>query len=281
MIRRRCATRKIGRDLPCVRCGYNLRGLSSADHCPECNAPANASVLRDGFLRFATFAPPLGEADGRWVRSIVGGMCCFAAVIGLEFVTPFVMEYKFDPTTGIVVRWMLAAACWGWFAAGVLKVTRVEPGADGDGMDLLRVIAAAYLLTTMLQVLIPRAPLLMGVHGAIAYPTTVLLHAHLATLARRLPNRWIPIVARVGAFALGFAGCIVTLANLRGFAPPATFGPIEPVARFILPGGIASALARPVQSLGLVMLVALGSTPLYFLLVWYIRPRAGRLKESI
>ncbi|MFI4897887.1 MAG: hypothetical protein ACIARR_08680 [Phycisphaerales bacterium JB059] len=32
-------------DLPCVRCGYNLRGLSIREHCPECDAPVRATIL--------------------------------------------------------------------------------------------------------------------------------------------------------------------------------------------------------------------------------------------
>ncbi len=32
-------------DLPCVRCGYNLRGLSIRELCPECRAPVRATIL--------------------------------------------------------------------------------------------------------------------------------------------------------------------------------------------------------------------------------------------
>ena len=32
-------------DLPCVGCGYNLRGLSVRESCPECGLPAKATIL--------------------------------------------------------------------------------------------------------------------------------------------------------------------------------------------------------------------------------------------
>ncbi len=32
-------------DLPCMRCGYNLRGLSIRESCPECHAPVKATIL--------------------------------------------------------------------------------------------------------------------------------------------------------------------------------------------------------------------------------------------
>ncbi|MBN2563280.1 MAG: hypothetical protein JXQ75_20360, partial [Phycisphaerae bacterium] len=34
----------IDRDVPCKGCGYNLRGLSPAGNCPECNEPIDASL---------------------------------------------------------------------------------------------------------------------------------------------------------------------------------------------------------------------------------------------
>lgn len=36
---------ELGGDLRCVRCGYNLRGLSIMGACPECNTPIRATLL--------------------------------------------------------------------------------------------------------------------------------------------------------------------------------------------------------------------------------------------
>lgn len=39
-------------DVPCLSCGYNLRGLTNDGACPECGSPVTAS-LRGDFLKFA------------------------------------------------------------------------------------------------------------------------------------------------------------------------------------------------------------------------------------
>jgi hypothetical protein len=36
---------ELGGDLPCVRCGYNLKGLSIRSVCPECGTPMGATLL--------------------------------------------------------------------------------------------------------------------------------------------------------------------------------------------------------------------------------------------
>src|SRR5262245_41648611 len=43
----------IGTDKPCLSCGYNLRGLSSAMQCPECGTPVERS-LRGNVLEYAS-----------------------------------------------------------------------------------------------------------------------------------------------------------------------------------------------------------------------------------
>ncbi len=42
--------RYVASDLPCARCGYNLRTLAWEASCPECNTRVDQAVLPPGFL---------------------------------------------------------------------------------------------------------------------------------------------------------------------------------------------------------------------------------------
>jgi len=59
--------------LPCVSCGYDLRGLAIEGSCPECGTPIERS-LRGDLLRFS---------DPRWVTAVAHGMgwLIFAVVL--------------------------------------------------------------------------------------------------------------------------------------------------------------------------------------------------------
>src|SRR5688500_18541478 len=41
-------TRMVDHDLPCARCGYNLRTLDAGANCPECAAPVAHSLSLSG-----------------------------------------------------------------------------------------------------------------------------------------------------------------------------------------------------------------------------------------
>lgn len=54
----------IDRDLPCARCGYNLRGIAGDDKCPECGSPVEYSLHGD-WLRYA---------DRYWAKQVLRGL---------------------------------------------------------------------------------------------------------------------------------------------------------------------------------------------------------------
>lgn len=59
-------------DLPCYRCGYNVRGLAADGRCPECAAGVDETLRRDAAQR-AGRPMPLDESDPRWVRTLARG----------------------------------------------------------------------------------------------------------------------------------------------------------------------------------------------------------------
>lgn len=59
-------TPAIARDLPCITCGYNLRGLESTGYCPECGTLIQRSIdLRE---QEASIAPRV------WARMVLAGL---------------------------------------------------------------------------------------------------------------------------------------------------------------------------------------------------------------
>ena len=55
-------------DVPCLTCGYNLRGLQSTGHCPECG-----QAIDPCFRQWRAFGP--GALERRaWMRQVVRGL---------------------------------------------------------------------------------------------------------------------------------------------------------------------------------------------------------------
>ncbi len=66
----------IGEDTPCISCRYNLRGLSSDGHCPECHHPIQESLGDDRLL----------YSDRTWLARVSRGVSWMYAA-GILFAT--------------------------------------------------------------------------------------------------------------------------------------------------------------------------------------------------
>jgi hypothetical protein len=129
--------RELGGDLPCVVCGYNLRGLSIRGVCPECGAGVRATILAVVDPQ-ATVLRPIAHP-----RLIAGGLVLWAAAglaAALICWTPQVA--RLGAWTG--VRWampdlslaLLAAVA----ASAVGAIVLIRPHG---GVHLVSSIAAA------------------------------------------------------------------------------------------------------------------------------------------
>lgn len=103
---------EVATDLPCARCGYNLRGLWANHNCPECGTRIELS-LQGNLLRFAD--PEwlkklrLGIALKLWqllIIAILVGVGILAAFVGMFAVSAFGL---IGSVVGIVATWMITA----------------------------------------------------------------------------------------------------------------------------------------------------------------------------
>lgn len=114
--------RELGGDLPCVRCKYNLKGLSIRGACPECGTPIRATLLAAVDPRASELRPvqrPRLVATGLLLWS--GGAFVGALLAWVVRIADVVLE----------LRGVRADAAWGAVgcvvASGVGAVALISP----------------------------------------------------------------------------------------------------------------------------------------------------------
>jgi len=144
-------SRELSRDLPCLRCGYDLVGLSVRDRCPECGTPVRATLLAVVDPLAAELAPiysPRILFAAMCVWSISTLFCSLAVWImrGLEFATA-------GGPQPALIGWLGPAAAGLLALAGVSLVPvarphgRLEPGtASGVMVAIVAYLCIAALL---------------------------------------------------------------------------------------------------------------------------------------
>lgn len=146
----------LGEDIPCCRCGYNLRGLTPPGDCPECGWD-----LRDSLHAHRLRPKPLPPPDPAWAGQIrEGAWLALAAfvVLMVPVFAPFEwfrMPFRNAPigrTPGRVT--LLSFACVGWVLAwaSAWKLTARERDIEGRvpptlATLLARLLGTAFMLT--------------------------------------------------------------------------------------------------------------------------------------
>lgn len=248
------ASGQVVSDLPCRKCGYNLRGLNTTGRCPECGTAVGFSVQGD-LLRFC---------EPTWVDTLKNGLNLIIAgivVIILGVITAIFlglsgMEAAQIVQTGIIVVGSILMTIGWWL------LTQPDPsglGEDryGTSRKVIRVTLIIGVLNQMLGLVIEgRAipPELMQpltiLSGVLGLAGVVALFAqlqYLKKLALRIPDHAMSNRANFLMWAIGCGyGAIVLFGILMAVALSAA-GPS--------PGGGFAALGCIVGIIGIALLV--------------------------
>lgn len=145
----------LAHDLPCVRCGYNLRGLSPDGRCPECGADVCASLVDPGIK-------PLTHSNPAWVRTVREALLLLLAAAASEIaVSAGVVPYRHNHLDVIAAAVANVLACY-----GVWKLAAPERDERGRAENVairsfMRAGAVAWLC------FLPAAEMTREIGGAI------------------------------------------------------------------------------------------------------------------
>ena len=214
---------RIDQDLPCLKCGYNLRSLSDEGACPECGAGLEMSA------RLAW----LCQHDPRWLRRLVRAtvwigvaMVCFALYLSL-----YLLIWTFRWPLPVEVGYFVRAAIISGAITGLLGfwvVTTPHRGTstrERRGRRIARWTMAAGLGALLLGLALGQLRQPLGLLSLYFPSSTLCLGVaawatlnYAAALAAKVPAPRLIKLVRFGAW--GFALCFAAYAvsGLMGVA---------------------------------------------------------------
>jgi hypothetical protein len=224
----------IDRDLYCVECAYNLRGLDPAGRCPECGNDISLS-LRDDLLRFASAG---------WLKTVRRGFIFMYYALTFGFLLGFasVSAVGVAPVANRGQGWLLAFGVGLMTVAGVYLTTTPDPRAGLSepgkiGRDVVRAFAIINLIGIIVAAAAEQAGImsiagLAEVMGALA--AVVLVFGYFGCLVRlsaRIPDSKLGKSARTAKWGLAIAhalGVALPASSwVTGFAASPTAGPVR------------------------------------------------------
>ncbi len=184
-------------DMPCIRCGYNLRGLDVQKQCPECGERVAVSMK----------GRSLSVADRGWVTKITVGATFAGASMPVLFALMYCLTNLYLRST--IAMHLLIAMVFAGGGCGLWLVTAREPGGpyfDSHNFlrQSLRIVGDVAGLTGVAFGLLEfvlaygwgwdPAWRMQSYMGLVAFPCglialMVLLPRYLGVLARRLPDQ--------------------------------------------------------------------------------------------
>lgn len=136
---------ELGGDLPCIRCRYNLKGLSIRGTCPECGTPMRATLLAVVDPRASELQP---IAHPRLIAAgvVLWSLAALVATLSgwtIRLLTLLDSSHQWvDP--GQVGR-LLAPACAALSGLGAAALIRPHPGVPRTGRLMAGIGAGLYL----------------------------------------------------------------------------------------------------------------------------------------
>ncbi len=134
-------------DTLCMRCCYNLRGLSANGRCPECGAPINVSLHGDN----------LAYANPDWIKRVRKGCAGIGSSIFAYFgaggISSFLADYIGSSMSVTILKGVVIAALVIGILRGIwLLTTRGCRIVESNPFRLLRAIIRFAIITSVITI---------------------------------------------------------------------------------------------------------------------------------
>ncbi|HYE03866.1 MAG TPA: hypothetical protein VD963_11615 [Phycisphaerales bacterium] len=144
-IPRAVLSRELGGDLPCVVCGYNLRGLSVRSACPECATAVRATILAVVDPHAAELRPlarPALTAAGLVLWA--SGAVVAALAAWVPHAAHALATWRAGPVRHVALPWIVLGGV-AVSAVGALALVRPHPGVKPAWSWMAGLAVACYL----------------------------------------------------------------------------------------------------------------------------------------
>jgi len=204
-------------NIPCLRCGYNLRTLSSDARCPECATPISSS-LDPALLRYA---------DPSWtsILALAFSLMLISAALQFWYLLILVLLERLDlpgPTgisdhIGVLLSIHSFVDPLFWlavFIAGRPNPRTALPSRYSFVRRAMRLFALMAMIRALLPVSSPESWIEKPIGQAIELLATILTFIYLLHLARQTGISRIVRHTRIVMVAVILADCYVIISNI-------------------------------------------------------------------
>ncbi len=198
-------------DLPCLHCGYNLRGMTADKQCPECGEEVGRS-LRGDQLHFS---------DLHWVRRLSLGVNLIAwgantsaatLLLSILLMSDLASRQFIDPQSLLPLMHVLLLLAGSSFTIGVWLMTTPESGVleasawTPRNISRWAVMFAAvicFLSVSLYQALSVYSNVLVFIGINVSFVGIIFLMIYAYSLSVRMPNHELAVPTRIVTWGYG------------------------------------------------------------------------------